>query len=68
MIGYRASNAALLLFQLREKREGEWMMDVTVLDEHEGPTNVAVVHDGQRERVFACNGAKNRIVLYDVTQ
>ena len=68
IIGYRAGNAALLLFHLNEKREGEWMMDVVMLDEHEGPTNVAVVHDGQRERIFACSGAKNRIVLYDVTQ
>ena len=68
LIGYRAANAALLLFRLREKYENEWMMDVTVLDEHEGPTNVAVVHETERERVFACNGAKNRIVLYDVTR
>lgn len=68
LIGYRASNAALLLFQLKMISGDDWYMDVTVLDEHEGPTNIDVVHWPDKEQVFSCSGARNRIVLYELTK
>lgn len=67
LIGYRSSNAALLKFSLRKKSEGDWFMDVSVIDEHESPTNIAVVHEPDKEKVFCCSGGKHRIVLYELT-
>ena len=66
LIGYRAANAALLLFQLREKREGRWLMDITVLDEHEGPTNAVVAHGKEKELIFSCSCSRDRILLYEL--
>lgn len=68
LIGYRAANAALLLFRLKEKREGQWLMDITVLDEHESPTNAAVVHKEGKEMVFSCSCGRDRVMLYELTQ
>lgn len=68
LIGYRAANAALLMFTLKEKREDEWFMDVTVIDEHEAPTNITVVHADTCEQLFCCSGGKNRIVLYEISE
>jgi len=68
IIGHRAEDMSLLLFRPRGWKEGKLAMDITVLDQWEGPTNVAVVHGDKKEQVFSCNGAKNRIVLYELTE
>lgn len=68
LIGYRAANAALLLFRLKEKREGRWLMEITVLDEHESPANAAVVHQEGKEMIFSTSCGRDRIMLYELTQ
>lgn len=66
IIGYRAANAALLLLRPTGKRGEDLLMDITVLDEHEGSTNLGVVEDGGVCKIFTCSGNRNRVVLYEV--
>ncbi len=68
IIGHRSLDASLVLFRPRGYKEGKLALDVTVLDQWEGPTNVAVNHADGKEQIFSCSGNKNRIVLYELTK
>jgi len=66
-IGYRQDNAALLMFCLREKNaEGDWLLDITTIDEHEAPTNIEVIPQEDKVQIFCSSGNKDRVVLYEL--
>lgn len=66
LVGYRGLNAALLYMHCSGEKDGELMMDVQLIDEHEGPTNIDVLHEKDKMKIFACSGAKKRVMMYEL--
>lgn len=66
LIGYRGANAALMLLRPEKKRDDDLLMDITVLDQFEAPTNLDVFERDGLCRIFTCSGGKNRVVLYEL--
>ncbi len=64
LVGYRGGNGALLLLRCVGEREGNLLMDITVLDEHEGPTNAETVDVGDEKWIFASSGNRDRVMRY----
>ena len=50
------------------KKDDALTMEVTVIDEHEAPTNIDVLERGGVCRIFNCSGAKSRVVLYELSE
>ncbi len=64
LVGYRGANGALVMLTFGGWRDGDLLMDVSAIDEHEGPTNIAVIPGDKVVRVFCCSGSKNRVMHY----
>ncbi|MDR1535136.1 MAG: hypothetical protein LBU64_08580 [Planctomycetota bacterium] len=68
LVGYRGANAALLLFRPNGWKDGALTMDIAVIDEHEAPTNIDVLEKNGVCKIFNCSGAKNRVMLYELSE
>ncbi len=66
LIGYRGANAALVLLQPGGKRDGDLLMEVTVIDQLEGPANLEVLEQDGVCKIFTCSNGRNRVVLYEL--
>lgn len=68
LVAYREDNAALILMRLRKSEQNRFYMEHTVLDEHEGPTNLAVTGDDSICRILCSCGKTERVVVYTLVK
>lgn len=68
LVAYRGDNAALILMRLKRKDQNQFYMEHTVLDEQEGPTNLAVTGDDSSCRILCSCGKTERVVVYTLTK
>lgn len=66
LVAYRGDNSGLILMR---KRDGDqFYMEHVFLDEHEGPTNLAVEGDEHRCRILCSCGKTEQVVVYTLTE
>ena len=66
IVGYRGDNAALVLLRPDGIKDFRLQMKPTIIDEHEGPTNIDILEENGTARIFSCSGAKNRVMMYEL--
>lgn len=64
LVGYRGANAALLHLGFAGWKEGNMLLQATVIDQYDGPVNLAVMPGRDEAKIFNVSGTNNRIVHY----
>jgi hypothetical protein len=67
LVGYRQHNGALIMLRFAGWRSGKMLLSTQIIDEHEEPTNIAVIPGEEETRIFCSSGSTYKVVLYKLT-